>query len=265
MLLVLRAGGEQIGWGFQLQSPLFVTLMIYLLLAVGLNLSGVFEVGGGSRGSRRWPDPRRQLSRVVLHRRTDHAGGDALHRAVHGRRRRRRTDAIAARCAWSFSPRLGVGLALPYLLLSLAPWMRRALPKPGAWMDTLKQIFAFPMYASAAWLLWVLAQQTSSIGLGAALAGAILVALRGLGLSEIQVEFDRRSRDCAGHRRGRGAPRHRAADAICGRRGRLAPTSPRRRAHRPRSRGSPTIRLGVAELERERRSRCWSISPRAGA
>src|SRR5208337_4390338 len=72
---------------------------------------------------------------------------------------------------------LGAGLALPYLLLSLAPWMRRGLPKPGAWMDTLKQIFAFPMYASAAWLLWVLAQQTSSIGLGAALAGAILIAL----------------------------------------------------------------------------------------
>jgi thiol:disulfide interchange protein len=72
---------------------------------------------------------------------------------------------------------LGTGLSLPYLLLSLAPWMRRALPRPGAWMDTLKQLFAFPMYGSAAWLLWVLAQQTSSIGLGAALAGAILVAL----------------------------------------------------------------------------------------
>jgi thiol:disulfide interchange protein DsbD len=72
---------------------------------------------------------------------------------------------------------LGFGLALPYLMLSFAPWMRRALPKPGAWMDTLKQVFAFPIYASAAWLLWVLAQQTSSIGLGAALAGAILIAL----------------------------------------------------------------------------------------
>ena len=55
--------------------------------------------------------------------------------------------------------------------------MRRALPKPGAWMDTLKQVFAFPIYASAAWLLWVLAQQTSPFGLGAALAGAILIAL----------------------------------------------------------------------------------------
>jgi thiol:disulfide interchange protein DsbD len=72
---------------------------------------------------------------------------------------------------------LGFGLALPYLVLSFAPWLRRALPKPGAWMDTLKQVFAFPIYASAAWLLWVLAQQSSSLGLGAALAGAILIAL----------------------------------------------------------------------------------------
>ncbi len=176
VLLALRAGGEQIGWGFQLQSPLFVTLMIYLLLAVGLNLSGVFEVGGGLAGV-----------------------GDGL---TQGDGYRAAfftgvlTTLVATPCTAPFmaaavgaaltqSPlvaliifaALGVGLALPYLLLSLAPWMRRGLPKPGAWMDTLKQIFAFPMYASAAWLLWVLAQQTSSIGLGAALAGAILVAL----------------------------------------------------------------------------------------
>ncbi len=85
---------------------------------------------------------------------------------------------------------LGVGLALPYLLLSFAPWMRRALPKPGAWMDTLKQVFAFPMYASAAWLLWVLAQQTSSIGLGAALAGAIPSGWRP-GLPEIEGQLAR--------------------------------------------------------------------------
>jgi thiol:disulfide interchange protein DsbD len=78
--------------------------------------------------------------------------------------------------ALSIFAALGFGLSLPYLTLSFAPWLRRALPKPGAWMDTMKQIFAFPMYASAAWLLWVLAQQTSSLGLGAALAGALLVA-----------------------------------------------------------------------------------------
>jgi thiol:disulfide interchange protein/DsbC/DsbD-like thiol-disulfide interchange protein len=175
VLLGLRAGGEQIGWGFQLQSPLFVTFMVYLLLAVGLNLSGVFEVGGGLAGV-----------------------GDSL---THGEGLRASfftgvlTTLVATPCTAPFmaaavgaaltqSPvvalcifaALGVGLSLPYLALSFAPWLRRALPKPGAWMDTMKQIFAFPMYASAAWLLWVLAQQTSSLGLGAALAGALLVA-----------------------------------------------------------------------------------------
>jgi thiol:disulfide interchange protein/DsbC/DsbD-like thiol-disulfide interchange protein len=175
VLLGLRAGGEQIGWGFQLQSPLFVTLMVYLLLAVGLNLSGVFEVGGGLAGV-----------------------GDSL---THGDGLRASfftgvlTTLVATPCtapfmaaavgaaltqspvvALSIFAALGVGLSLPYLALSFAPWLRRALPKPGAWMDTMKQIFAFPMYASAAWLLWVLAQQTSSLGLGAALAGALLVA-----------------------------------------------------------------------------------------
>ena len=176
VLLLLRAGGEQIGWGFQLQSPLFVTLMIYLLMAVGLNLSGVFEIGGGlagvGDGLTQGDSYRASFFTGVL------------------------TTLVATPCTAPFmaaavgaaltqSPgvalvifaALGAGLALPYLLLSLAPWMRRALPKPGAWMDTMKQIFAFPMYASAAWLLWVLAQQTSSIGLGAALAGVLLVAL----------------------------------------------------------------------------------------
>jgi len=62
-------------------------------------------------------------------------------------------------------------------VLSFAPWMRRLLPKPGAWMDTLKQLFAFPIYASAAWLLWVLSHQTSSFGLAAALGGTVLVGL----------------------------------------------------------------------------------------
>jgi thiol:disulfide interchange protein DsbD len=175
-LLALRAGGEQIGWGFQLQSPLFVTLMVYLLLAVGLNLSGVFEIGGGLAG----------LGDGLTQ-------GDSYHASFFTGVL---TTLVATPCTAPFmaaavgaaltqSPiialaifaALGFGLALPYLVLSFAPWMRRALPKPGAWMDTLKQIFAFPMYASAAWLLWVLAQQTSALGLGAALAGAILVSL----------------------------------------------------------------------------------------
>jgi thiol:disulfide interchange protein DsbD len=173
-LLALRAGGEQIGWGFQLQSPLFVTLMVYLLLAVGLNLSGVFEVGGGLAGV-----------------------GDTLTQG-HGYRASFFTGVlttlVATPCTAPFMAAavgaaltqrayvalgifaaLGLGLATPYLLLSFAPGLRGVLPKPGAWMDTLKQIFAFPMYASAAWLLWVLAQQ-SSMGLAIAFAGSIMVA-----------------------------------------------------------------------------------------
>ena len=175
VLLALRAGGEKIGWGFQLQSPLFVTLMIYLLLAVGLNLSGVFEVGGGLAGvgdSLTQGDGLRAsfftgvLTTLVATPCTAPFMAAAVGAAL--------TQSPVV--ALSIFAALGIGLSLPYLLLSFAPWLRRALPKPGAWMETMKQIFAFPMYASAAWLLWVLAQQTSSLGLGAALAGALLVA-----------------------------------------------------------------------------------------
>jgi thiol:disulfide interchange protein DsbD len=175
VLLTLRAGGEEIGWGFQLQSPLFVTLLVYLLLAVGLNLSGVFEIGGGlagvGDGLTRGDGYRASfftgvLTTLVATPCTAPFMAFAVGAAL-------TQPPVFALCIFAA---LGFGLALPYLLLSFAPWMRRALPRPGAWMDTLKQVFAFPIYASAAWLLWVLAQQTSSFGLGAALAGAILIA-----------------------------------------------------------------------------------------
>ena len=176
VLLALRAGGQQIGWGFQLQSPLFVTLMAYLLLAVGLNLSGVFEFGGSLAGvgdSLTRGDGLRAsfftgvLTTLVATPCTAPFMAAAVGAAL----------TQSAGLALVIFTALGVGLSLPYLLLSFAPVLRRALPKPGAWMDTLKQVFAFPMYASAAWLLWVLAQQTSPGGLAAALAGLILIAL----------------------------------------------------------------------------------------
>jgi thiol:disulfide interchange protein/DsbC/DsbD-like thiol-disulfide interchange protein len=176
VLLALRAGGEQLGWGFQLQSPLFVTLLVYLLLAVGLNLSGVFEVGGGLAGV---GDNLTQgdgysasfftgvLATLVATPCSAPFMAPAVGAAL--------TQApINALCIFAA---LGIGISLPFVLLSFAPWMRGVLPKPGAWMDTLKQVFAFPVYATAAWLLWVVAQETSPFGLGAALAGTILVAL----------------------------------------------------------------------------------------
>ena len=98
--------------------------------------------------------------------------------------------------ALSIFAALGAGLSLPYLLLCFAPWLRRALPKPGAWMDTLKQLFAFPMYASAAWLLWVLAQQTAAIGLAAALAGAVLIGLAAWAYQRSKTSRARPSRWC---------------------------------------------------------------------
>jgi thiol:disulfide interchange protein len=176
VLLGLRAGGEEIGWGFQLQSPLFVTLLIYLLLAVGLNLSGVFEFGGGLAGvgdGLTHGDGYRAsfftglLTTLVATPCTAPFMAPALGAAL-------TQPAINALCIFAA---LGLGLSLPFVLLSFAPWMRRVLPKPGAWMDTLKQVFAFPIYASAAWLLWVLSHETSSFGLGAALAGTVLIGL----------------------------------------------------------------------------------------
>jgi thiol:disulfide interchange protein DsbD len=176
VLLVLRAGGEQLGWGFQLQSPLFVTLLVYLLLAVGLNLSGVFEVGGGLAGV---GDNLTQgdsysasfFTGVLATLVATPCSAPFMAPAVGAALTQAPFNALCIFAA------LGVGIALPFVLLSFAPWMRRVLPKPGAWMDTLKQVFAFPVYATAAWLLWVVAQETSPFGLGAALAGSVLVAL----------------------------------------------------------------------------------------
>ncbi len=176
VLLALRAGGEQLGWGFQLQSPLFVTLMVYLLLAIGLNLSGVFEIGGNLAGmgdtlthGDSWSAAffTGVLTTLVATPCTAPFMGAAVGAAL-------TQSPFAAVCIF-FA--LGFGLSLPFLTLSFVPNLRRWMPRPGAWMDTLKQVFAFPIYASAAWLLWVLAQETSSAGLAIALGGVVLVGL----------------------------------------------------------------------------------------
>src|SRR5258707_517503 len=159
-----------------IRGALFVTLLVYLLLAVGLNLSGVFEVGGGLAGV---GDNLTQgdsysasfftgvLATLVATPCSAPFMAPAVGAAL--------TQApINALCIFAA---LGIGISLPFVLLSFAPWTRRVLPKPGAWMDTLKQVFAFPVYATAAWLLWVLSHETSSFGLGAALAGTVLIGL----------------------------------------------------------------------------------------
>jgi len=175
LLVVLRAAGGEVGWGFQFQSPLFVLAVAYLLFAVGLSLSGLLDVGasvaGLGSGLAEKPGYAGSfftgvLASVVATPCTAPFMGAALAFAL--------SQPAPALMAVFLS--LGMGLALPYLLLSWWPALQRWLPRPGAWMDTLKQALAFPMYAAAVWLVWVLAQQTGPMGVLLALSGLLLIA-----------------------------------------------------------------------------------------
>jgi len=175
-LLAVRAGGSAVGWGFQFQSPLFVAAMCWLMLAIGLNLSGVFEVGGSLAGAGQGLAERKGhagsfftglLAVVVATPCTAPFMGAAIGSAL---------VAPAAVSLLVFSM-MGLGLALPFLLLGMFPAVAQRLPRPGLWMVRLRQAMAFPMYATAAWLLWVLAQQAGEAGLRMALAGTVLVGL----------------------------------------------------------------------------------------
>ncbi len=175
-LLMLRAGGESLGWGFQLQSPVVVTLLAYLMLLVGFNLSGVFSVGSGLMGVGQSLAAARGLfntfatgvlAAVVASPCTAPFMGAALGFAI----TRPVWEALAVFLT------LGVGFALPVVLLSLFPGWVRFVPKPGLWMKRFQQILAFPMFATAAWLFWVLSQQTDARAYGTALAGLVVVAM----------------------------------------------------------------------------------------
>ncbi len=158
MLVAARAAGAELGWGFQLQSPAVVTALALLFFALALNLSGVFEFGqvlpAGLRG---WSSANRTvdafgagiLAVVVASPCTAPFMGAALGFAL--------SQSIAATLAIFVA--LGIGMALPYLLLAWFPAWQRALPRPGAWMLRLKQLLAFPLYATVAWLAWVLGAQ----------------------------------------------------------------------------------------------------------
>lgn len=175
LLVGLQAAGAEIGWGFQLQEPLFVMLMAYLMFAIGLNLSGLFEVGGAFAGMGSKLAARDglagafftgALAAVVATPCTAPFMGAAIGYAV----------AQPAPVALAIVLTLGLGMALPFLALSVSPGLLRRLPKPGPWMVRFRQLLAFPMYATAAWLAWVLSLQAGDGALLAALAGAVLIA-----------------------------------------------------------------------------------------
>jgi thiol:disulfide interchange protein/DsbC/DsbD-like thiol-disulfide interchange protein len=174
LLIGLRAGGEQIGWGFQLQSPAFVAALAVLFTLIALNLAGLFEfvsILPSGMASLRLRHPLADsfltgvLAVAVASPCTAPFMGAALGIAF---------TLPAAQALLLFAV-LGLGMALPYLGASLWPGLARAMPRPGAWMATFKTAMAFPMLATVVWLVWVLGQQTGIDGAAALLA--VLVAL----------------------------------------------------------------------------------------
>lgn len=175
ILMVLKSAGAQIGWGFQLQNPIAVYGLSLLLFVIGLNLSGVFEIRTSFSGAGQKLTQSNSLSgafftgvlaTLVATPCTAPFMGAAMGFAL-------TQPALTGMLVFVA---LGFGLALPYLLLTVVPPLRRVLPRPGHWMETFKEFLAFPMYASAAWLLWVFAQQTGSMGVLGGLFGMISIA-----------------------------------------------------------------------------------------
>lgn len=174
-LITLQKGGAEIGWGFQLQNPSVVLFLSWLLFLIGLNLSGYFNLrvlmsDGGNRANEHSVSGSfftGILATLVATPCTAPFMGAALGYAL------LQPPAVSM----SIFLALGFGLAFPYLLLSFFPALRAFLPKPGAWMETFKEFLAFPMFASAIWLVWVYSGQDGSLGLIKALGGMVLMVM----------------------------------------------------------------------------------------
>jgi len=175
VLLALRAGGTAVGWGFQLQSPLVISILALIILGAALNLLGVFEIGLSLQRAGEISLGRGAFVRSAL------TGALAI--------------IVATPCSAPFMAgaigyalvqppavsltiflSLALGFAAPFTLVSLFPAIARRLPRPGAWMDFLKKGLAFPMLGAFAWLVWVLAQQAGTAALAALLACAVIVS-----------------------------------------------------------------------------------------
>lgn len=175
VLIALKAGGLQIGWGFQLQHPSVILFLAYLFFVLGLNLAGYFEIDFGLSNAGQTLTAKSgvggsfftgMLATLVATPCTAPFMGAAIGFAL--------TQSSFVALATFLA--LGFGLAVPYLALSFIPAVRHALPKPGSWMERLRQFLAFPMFLSSCWLIWILSQQVSHMGQFAALLGMVAIA-----------------------------------------------------------------------------------------
>ena len=174
LLLSLKSGGESIGWGYQLQSPIVVSLLFYLFIVMGYIFMSNIVIGSS-------------LAKLSL---ISSSKGDSLESFLTGVL----AVIVASPCTAPFMGSaigfallqpsfysiliflgLGIGFSLPYLVLSAKPSLLSFLPKPGQWMETFKQFMAFPMWASALWLLWVLSSQVNSQEVIQVLLGALII------------------------------------------------------------------------------------------
>jgi thiol:disulfide interchange protein DsbD len=174
-LILARKGGEAVGWGFQLQSPSLIAALTYLFFVMGLSMSGLINFGSSLMGAGQQLTQKSGLSgsfftgvlaAVVASPCTAPFMGAALGFAL---------TQPPVICIAIFAA-LGFGMALPLLLLCYLPALANRLPKPGLWMDNLKQFLAFPLYLSAIWLLWVYGRQTGVNGMASLCVGAVLIA-----------------------------------------------------------------------------------------
>jgi len=178
LLLSLRAGGHQLGWGFQFQSPSFIAIIALLLFFLGLSLAGMFEVGLSltSKGSSLAAQHGYAgsfftgvLAMVVATPCTAPFMGAAIGYAL----------SHSALVSFVVFTALALGLAAPYLLLTFNPAWTRLLPRPGAWMEILKQATSIPIFATVIWLVWLFAQSAGINALAALLAAFLLLVVAG--------------------------------------------------------------------------------------
>ncbi|MFL2494689.1 MAG: protein-disulfide reductase DsbD family protein [Porticoccaceae bacterium] len=176
VMLTLRAAGEAIGWGFQLQSPVFVIALIYLFFIMGLAFLGYLEIGTSIMSLGQSSEPSDSLSSsfltgvlatTVASPCTAPFMGPALGFAIS-------QPMYVALLVFAF---LGLGMALPFIALTWLPSLSSKLPKPGPWMDTFKQFLAFPLFLTALWLLWVVGRQTSTDVATVVILGIILISM----------------------------------------------------------------------------------------